>query len=259
MSVKKLLGGRALPNNIHIPATGSFSPTCIYKAEDAKPSTWVAEVGTDLGIVASPTYFQSGGAFGAKDLAVDTSGDSGFTAATDSTYNPSSEDLIFLLVAYVEADNVRKIPFGKSNFVTAQFRGYYLEVDGSNVPRFTYINQSNFGGQIVGSALTTGWHMFMIAIDNDEASTNGSQIYVDGVRNGSGADLSAAGTVANLGDFKLGFGDDSFTVPWNNKISHFRMYQHTGMFPGGSDNLVVWDKLAEEFYRSWAEGIPYIA
>jgi hypothetical protein len=260
MAIKQLLGGRALSRELFIPTSGKYDATCLYKAEDATAgSGWVAEVGTNLNAQGSPSYLQAGGAFNAKDLAVNTTGGTGFNAPNNTTYNQTNEDMLVLAVVYTPADSVRRILFGKSNFVTAQFRGYYMTVEASNVLNFRYVNQSDFGGTLVGGTITTGWHMIMIAVDPDEASTNGSQFYVDGVRSGTGTDLSAAGaSISNSATFRLGFGDDSFTNPWSDKISHFRMYQHAGMFPGGAANLTLWDSLASNFFRQWYEGIRYV-
>ena len=102
------------------------------------------------------------------------------------------------------------------------------------------------------AALSTSTsYLIQIAVDRNEASTNGSQCYVNGSASGSGVNMSGCSvTQANTAYVEFCALSSSGDYGYGGKVHYFARYAYEGWFPGGATNKSQWDSVFAARYTA---------
>ena len=226
----------------------------------AASDEYIITPGYDLSCPAAPTAHQSDYPLGAPDGSM-VGNATPATASANTIYDLSTEDwMMWAVVKTHSSFAANQGIFNKAKFVGAHSDdlGYWLATDTSGRFWARWSAQDNTKADIVSAAVSAStWYMVHAFGDTSEASTNGSQIYVNGKRSGSGVDISAVTSVTNTHTFKVGTKAE-FTEPFLGQISAVGMVADSALWPGGAANRTVWDAIALEHYRRWTEGVAIL-
>lgn len=258
----KLIGGRAIPNEL-IYGGLRLQPWFRYRAEDvASGSTWAPVYGGGALTVgaAPPTFGALDYPFNARDTSLVFPDSSvGYYYAANNTVNDlGTEDTCWLAVVKNSGASDTRTILSKAE-LNGSFRGYIWRLQSGNLVNFNFTNSAGVGSSITSASVASlgAWLMIHVFIDTSEASTNGSQIYVNGEASGSGADLSTAGSMTNTRVFHISREVDSHYIG-TGFDSHFCMvaaWKQGFLWPGGTSNATVWREIARTHFLQWNYGI----
>jgi hypothetical protein len=238
------------------------TPTFVYAGADCLAASWPARTygSTVTNSGTAPGLSKVESPLGTRDrsvlCAVSTTGP--YAASGSTIYDQTTDDLMCLLFCKVSANAAQRTVFGKGRYVGGygDNLGYWAGLNSSHQFEFRYSDTSNNKATPVSAAVSTlAYHVGICMVDPNEGSTNGSQWYVDGVRSGTGLNISAVGSITNSYTFKVGRStDDAGNMTFDSHIVGAVLWQKPTWWPGGSANLKLWDRLAQELYRRITRG-----
>lgn len=180
-----------------------------------------------------------------------------FDGSGTSVYDITTGDLAFELVFKTDpTGGTQQGILAKAVFSGGSIRGYTVYYTSADKVRLHLCNVASGTAADVDSAAqgTSEWHHVMFFVDASEASTNGSQCYIDGERSGAGVDCSAVGSLTNTGTFRLGVEADTFGSNFSGKLAMCAAWDCATEMPGGASNLELWDRIARERYLAYTLG-----
>jgi hypothetical protein len=90
------------------------------------------------------------------------------------------------------------------------------------------------------------WHHVMVFLDRSEPSTAGLMIYINGVPGTVGGNCALVDDVLQaIEPLTLGFGNGG-GAPSQSELAFLRIWKRPGAWPGGSANLDLWGRIAQE-------------
>ena len=136
-------------------------------------------------------------------------------------------------------------------------KGWLLFID--NTDTFGFLINDGSSAALYSAAWDPfTWYHVMCFINRDEASTNGSQIYVNGVASGSGVDCSSEATSLSAENFTIGRRSEASTGGLQSNVALFAMWKYANWFKSGSDGPAEWAEIAAqrhaELYSMYANG-----
>jgi hypothetical protein len=178
-----------------------------YKGGDATTSSWIPwEYGSTIPIAGTgdlPSINQGSPLLGLLDGSVKGNGGKYYQMADSSTYDISTEDIIFETVfKYSEDNNINPMLFSKSNEIT------FFSNLGTGVIRLK-LNGAGGTVNINSNAIfiNNTWYHVIIFVDK----SGYAQIYVNGVSGSSVFNVSSVGSLTNAGKMTFFTFDDEPT------------------------------------------------
>lgn len=238
----------------------AVEPTFRYTAVDADSTDWDAwDYGETLtaNSVGGVTFNDGSPLLGTYDDSVKFDGTGYFQADNDSFADITTEDFVIEVVFIATATTI-----GRLINKYASSTGYVvLESGGTGQLVFTMGDGTT--AAVATTALTEGaWYHALLFVNRDEASTNGSQWYINGLANGSGQDLSAKAniTVSSALTIAAGVaGNDA----WDKNIAYCAMWKQSDWHQAGAAGPTEWADVAKArflkltgFYPQKSEGSP---
>lgn len=259
MSIRTIKGGRAIHDNLlNTPLFFHF------RGSDCIAGTWTAKNGgNNLTLVTNaPQYAQSDNPLGAFDTSVffSTIGVAGrFAAASNTIYDMTSQDTCWMAVVKNTGAAIYRAILSKSLFHTANDQGIWWRIDSGDTVSFRWSNvTTDAGATVTSAAIPLGWNMIHCFIDTNENSTNGMQLYINGMASGSGGNVSTASTVTNTQVFVIGAEGGSlgsFAFPFDSHIATVNCWAKSSWWPGSTNNPIIWGQIAMDHYQRWINGI----
>lgn len=218
------------------------SPLFLYKGQGATATEWTPEVGEVLDpVVVDGFTFDDGVPFtNSEDRSVYFDGVGSFTATGNNDFaNITTEDIVIEIVFNSQNPGSNRGFFGKQGGSTG-WRIWHP----SGVVRFDIWDGVGTSNVNTGS-LANGWYHVMVFVNRDEASTSGSQCYVNGVATGSGVDLSArAGSSTSATPFVLGA--TAGQAPNVSQVAYVAGWIRSDWHQASTDGPTEWAAIAQE-------------
>jgi hypothetical protein len=241
----------------------TVTPTLRYKGGDADITDWnYWGYGEDLDYVANGgavSVNQGSPLLGTNDDSVKGDGLAYYTADNTSFGDIATEDIVFEIVFKV--DTAMKVITGKWSSAPGN-AFWYLYFTGSSTLNLIVNDNINPASNVNSATLDAGtWYHAVVFVNRDEGSTNGSQIYINGVASGSGTDFSGSAAslsnslLMNLGSMGGG------TAPYDSNIAYIAMWKQASWHQAGAAGPTEWATIAQErflkltgFWPQHAEG-----
>jgi hypothetical protein len=222
--------------------SATATPTFAYKASDATNTSWPAwDFGSTLTAGGSGGQFNTGSPLmGIYDTSVSPNATRNWSGATGS--NITTGDYV------IEA--VFQASFNLSTFIAAKGTatpswGLRIITGGTRVD---WSHADGVGSLTLRSGnLTSGyWYHVLIFVNRDENSTNGSQMYVNGVASGSGVNASTSpNTLANAQSLFLAATGSGANI-YDSRISYIAVWERANWFAAGATGPAQWAEVARE-------------
>jgi len=246
-----LSGVANLDEDIEVNGT-TVSPTFVYYGGDATNSDWTAQVGETLTKIAgTPTLNDGSPCLGSDDDSVLCDGSTYYQDSGSSFGDIGTNDVIFMGL----------IKGGSSKYLASKrdgsSEGWNISCTGTRIALVMEDGSTNtatvYGAS--NSFLDGEWGFFVICIDRDEASVNGSSIITNGSLTGTGVDFSSVGDADSTVSLTFG-ATTTGTSGFDSNIAYFAMYQGADLFPGGSLNVEIFENLAAKRFAQVSGRYP---
>jgi hypothetical protein len=240
----------------------TVTPTFRFLGKDAAAGGWATSdwpaspVTLALQAGTAPTY--NNGAYGLCSASDSVQFNNGgwFAAPDNALADIATEDILFEVVV--------KWGGTATNYLIGKYAGSegWLFYEATGTAAF-FIQDSGGGSQVkTTTALTDGayYHIFAY-INRDEASTNGSRIYLSGVADGVGVDLSArSGTLTVAQPFAIGArSDGGGSQEATAGVVYAAMWLGADLIQAGADGPTEIAAVAKERAYAWMGRWPQIA
>jgi hypothetical protein len=238
-----LSGVDNLDANLTINGT-TKTPTFRYFGGDANGTNWApAGYGETLTLQAgtAPSYNQGSPCLGANDDSVKFNG-GGHYQATSSLSQIATED--FVMEYILTAKDITE--YVCATYDTGPGWVFYLSPNGAGSFKFRmYDAGGDVSIETTGTNTDNAWYHVMVFVNRDEASPNGSQVYINGSAAATGVDMSAvSGTLA---DTDLAIGANASGVgEYNGNLAYAAMWKQASWHQAGASGPAEWATLAEE-------------
>jgi len=225
----------------------------VYYGGDASASGWSARVGgEDLSLVSvatPPTYNDGSPLLGADDDSVKFNGSDYFIAGNQTFGNITTED--FVIEGIIKID-----PASAPRFLNkyGANQGYFAGCSSSAI-------RVQFGDSVTAKAITSlvlsdyCWHHFLCFVNKDEASVNGSQLYVNGIASGVGVDVSSVGSISRNVALQLG---SSFNT-YDENLAYCAMWKKASWHQAGAAGPTEWATIAATRFAQLTGTYPQVA
>ncbi len=253
MSIQRRGGSQYISHELYFKTATSYTsltPLFRYRADDFNITTNVAGYygyGVNLAITAGVA---KDGDFPLGMVESSFTIGAGWIQANSLTdLTISTEDFMFFAVVYVTTSATERMIFQKANAVGA---GYEFKINSSHQPVVRLYTGASV--TVTGSAMSVGWHMIHFFADRNEASTNGSQLFVDSIESGAGVDISGQADLTNA-SYRFIIGRSSgYGSAFDSNISHIACWKSATIWPGSTSNLPIWKDIARSHYLNWTQG-----
>jgi hypothetical protein len=237
----------------------TVTPDFRYKGGDANASDWDQwTYGETLTYAGTPAVSLNQGSplLSANDDSVLFGGSDRYVSAGTSFGDIGTGDVVF--------EAVVKLINGSSSQLFCATRTVAIGWDFRNQGNtFRFLMQDAGGNDRPVSATIDDdtWYHVMVFINRDEASTNGAQVYVNGVASGSGKDMSAInGDCSVANSFSIG-GSPSGSTDCESNVAYLALWQQASWHQAGAAGPTEWATIAQErflkltgFYPQKASG-----
>lgn len=237
-----------------ITINGALAPRGAFTAKQATLTGWPeyytqANTFTLLDLAgAAPTLATGspyGGALDDSITCVSGNGDC-FQAAAVNYLDLTTEDFFieYLIRGSVTTTNLDIFSKLHASPSYGGYQAYWDQATKAIVTRMAVA--STFRGSTTATGLT-GWLLVHAFFNRDEATTNGSQSYVNGVASGAGVDVSAcAGSITSTNKFVIG-GRVGANVTYDNPIAYIMVAARaSGWFQAGAAGPAEWASIAAQ-------------
>jgi hypothetical protein len=242
----------------------AVTPEFRYKGGDADGTDWAPwGYGETLALQAgtAPSYNQGSPLYGVNDDSVKFNGGGYYQADNNTFGDVSTNDIVLEMIFKVPA-GANEIAISKRDGTNAGWQLY----SASGYLLFLLKDSDSASVNVQTLQLCVGcWYHLLVFINRDEASDNGSRIYVNGVQSYIGADFSSAAASANYAtSFKIGA--HGAGGRFSREIAYAAMWQQADWHQAGADGPAEWAIIAKErfarltgMYASAANPVPSVA
>jgi hypothetical protein len=242
-----LQGGNGVNNldpNLTINGT-TVTPEFRYKLGDADgtnldPWTYGSILPLSVG---TPVYNNGSPLLGSNDDSADLN--SGYYQDTGNTTGDVSTEDIVIETIYKHSGGTKGL-VGKGLAATGDTWGLYTGT--ANIRFRIEVSSANIDLQSL-NLVDGAWYHVIAFINRDEASTNGSQMYINAVASGAGVDFSAnAGSASNSENMRLGtYGN--ITIAYDSNIAYLAMWLQASWHQAGAAGPTEWAAIAKERFE----------
>jgi hypothetical protein len=224
-------------------------PLVRYNGGDAASGGWDEwGYGDTLSLTGSgsdPTYNDGSPCMGTNDDSVKINDAKYFRASSSTVGDIASEDFAIELLLKVGEIGLTKI-FLSKRATTAGINGLIRSV---GTLRFVIQDSSSNVINPTSSTLDADtWYYCLLCCNRDENSTNGCQIYINGVSSGAGTNPSTVGSLTNTNLFAIGARTDSAN-PSNANIAYAAIYKQSNWFQAGASGPAEWATIAAKRFQ----------
>jgi len=215
-----------------------------YNGKDAGSSSWAPwGPGGSLTITSgtSPTLNDGSPLFGGADDSVKFNTGAAYEDTTGLIGQVTTEDFVIEAIIKTQSD-------GAADGFIATTRnsstGWLLYQPGYQIRLL--INDGTSSVSWTGVKDPDHWYHVLVFVNRDEASTDGCKFYINGVVDGSGADMSSSSSSLSSENFTIGRRAEASTAPYQSNVAYLAMWKYASWFKSGSDGPAEWAEIAFE-------------
>lgn len=243
--MNSLSGVDNLDPNLTINGT-TVTPKFRYKLGDADATDltpWgYGETLSRVSVATPPTYNDGSPGLGVNDDSCKFNA-SDYYKKTSATASQFTTGDIVIEVVWKNVDATQYI------MTTQTTTGIYLYSSTSGTGNIKLKITDADGNVNVDSATDSApggtWNHGLVFLNRDEASTNGSQWYINGVSSGTGVDVSAVEKTLADTDFSIGDGVLP-AIPYSSNIAYLAAWEQASWHQAGSAGPQEWAAIAAE-------------
>lgn len=235
------LSASLLPSSITVNGT-TVAPLFQYEGQNASASGFTATVGEDLTAAGSAGTFDISTGLSGPYKAYDGDGTRYYQAGNTTFGNLGDDDIALRFL--IRRDVVGQW-YAEKRVTSGDFEGWSLLANGAGNIQFI-LDVGASSPFISGLTPPTigNWALIHLFINRDEASSNGSRLYLNGAYIG-GANFSAADSTAvdSASTFTVG-ARSSGAAPSADPIAFFSMHRHADWFAAGTASHAEMEAIA---------------